>query len=64
MVGGGGDTDVGGNPANVNIPHLLCLQRFIQRRLAELGVVEKGRVRIYIWIATLVDNAGLGMNLG
>ena len=63
MEGCGGDTDIRGNAADVYVGHPLLLDDVLQARLGQLHVVEEGRVRIHIWITTLVNHLGFRVNL-
>ena len=48
------DTDVSGNPADVDIGHVLLLDDVLQARLRELLVVKERRVGVDIRVGSLI----------
>ena len=48
------NTDVSGNPANVDIGHVLLLDDVLQARLRELLVVKERRVGVDIGVGSLI----------
>ena len=48
------DTDVSGNPADVDVGHVLLLDDVLQAGLRELLVVKERRVGVDIWVGSLI----------
>ena len=48
------DTDVSGNPANVDVGHVLLLDDVLQAGLRELLVVKERRVGVDIRVGSLI----------
>ena len=48
------NTDVSGNPADVDIGHVLLLDDVLQARLRELLVVKERRVGVDIGVGSLI----------
>ena len=48
------DTDVSGNPADVDVGHVLLLDDVLQARLRELLVVKERRVGVDIGVGSLI----------
>ena len=54
---------IGGDAAHINIRHQLLLDDLLQRCSAQLGVIEKRGVRVYVGVDALFHDLTAGVDL-
>ena len=59
VEGSGGDTDISGNTAHIDICAAFSPYQLLQTGLAQLGIVKKCRVGVNIGIDSLLDDVFL-----